>query len=172
MIAVQAIAGRPIFQIAFVVRDLEQALERYSAALGAAPWRCWTFGAEDHDYTEYRGRQTSFSTRLALNHSFPQLELIQPLMGPSAHQDWLERRGEGPHHVGIVVDSVLETIAQMARAGYPVVQSGAGIGPQRDGAWAYFDTTDALGLMLEAVEPPTRMPPIEFAWPRDRAAKR
>jgi len=172
MIAVEAFAGRPIFQIAFVVGDFEQALERYSAALGAAPWRCWTFGADDHDHTEYRGRPTSFSSRLALNNSSPQLELIQPLTGPSSHHDWLERRGEGPHHLGIIVDSVRETIAQMARAGYPVVHSGAGIGPRHDGAWAYFDTTDALGLMLEAVEPPTSMPPVEFVWPSDGAAER
>jgi hypothetical protein len=68
MIAVQAIAGRPIFQIAFVVRDFEQALERYSVVHGAAYWRCWTFGAEDH---EYRGHPTSFSSRLALNTSSP-----------------------------------------------------------------------------------------------------
>jgi methylmalonyl-CoA/ethylmalonyl-CoA epimerase len=171
MIAVEALAGRPIFQIAFVVRDLEQALERYSAALGAAPWRCWTLGANDHQQTEYRGRPTSFSSRLALNNSSPQLELIQPLTGPSAHQDWLERPGEGPHHLGLVVDSVPHTIAQVTDAGYPLVYSGAGLGPQRDGAWAYFDTTQALGLMLEAVEPPTSMPPVEFVWPTDRATK-
>ena len=40
----------------------------------------------------------------------------------------------------------------------------SGRGPERDGAYAYFDTTAALGLMVEAVEPPTSMPPIEFRW--------
>jgi hypothetical protein len=35
-----AFAGRSIFQVAFVVRDLEDALARYSAVLGAGPWRC------------------------------------------------------------------------------------------------------------------------------------
>ena len=171
MIAVDAFAGRPIFQIAFVVRDLEEALERYSAVLGAAPWRGWrTFGADDHEETEYRGRPTSFSVRLALNNSSPQVELIQPLTGPSTHEDWLEQRGEGPHHVGIIVDSVRKTVAQMEAAGYPLVHSGRGFGPQRDGAWAYFDTTQALGLMLEAVEPPTSMPPVDFVWPNDGTA--
>lgn len=57
-------------------------------------------------------------------------------------------------------------MVQMADAGYPVVHRGSGMGPRHDGAWAYFDTTGALGLMIEAVEPPTSMPPIEFVWPR------
>jgi catechol 2,3-dioxygenase-like lactoylglutathione lyase family enzyme len=165
MVPISAFAGRSIFQLAFVVRNLEDALERYSAALDATPWRCWTLGADGHEETEYRGSPTSFSSRLALNDSSPQLELIEPLTGPSAHQEWLDKRGEGPHHVGIVVDSVPDVVTQMAAAGYPLVHRGTGLGPQRDGAWAYFDTTDALGLMIEAVEPPTNMPPIEFIWP-------
>jgi hypothetical protein len=36
---------------------------------------------------------------------------------------------------------------------------------QRDGSWACIDTSRDLGLMIEAVEPPTSMPPIEFVWP-------
>jgi methylmalonyl-CoA/ethylmalonyl-CoA epimerase len=103
---------------------------------------------------------------LALNEQSPQLELLEPQRGPSAHQDWLDEHGESPHHVGIIVDSVPAAVGQMKEAGYPVVQSGSGIGPKRDGAWAYLDTTDALGLMVEAVEPPTSMPPVEFVWPR------
>jgi methylmalonyl-CoA/ethylmalonyl-CoA epimerase len=166
MIPIDAFAGRSIFQLAFVVQNLEAALERYSAALDAAPWRCWTLGAGEHDETEYRGGPTSFSSRLALNDSSPQLELIEPLTGPSAHQDWLDKHGEGPHHVGIIVESVPDAIVQMADAGYPVVHRGSGLGLQHDGAWAYFDTTDALGMMIEAVQPPTSMPPIEFVWPR------
>jgi methylmalonyl-CoA/ethylmalonyl-CoA epimerase len=171
MVAIDAFAGRSIFQIAFVVANLEDALERYSATLDAAPWRCWTLGADGHQQTEYRGRPTNFSSRLALSSSSPQLELIQPLTGPSAHQDWLEHHGEGPHHLGIVVDSVPNAVTQMADAGYPVIHRGSGLGPQRDGAWAYFDTTDAFGLMIEAVEPPTSMPPTEFTWPQGTAIR-
>lgn len=165
MVPIPALAGRPVFQIAVVVRDFEQALARYSSVLGAGPWRCWTLGADDHEETSYRGAPTRFSSLLALNDSMPQLELIQPLTGPSAHQEWLEQHGEGPHHLGIVVDSVDETIAQMTGAGYQLIHTGARLGPRRDGAWAYFDTTETLGLVLEAVEPPTSMPPPDYLWP-------
>jgi hypothetical protein len=94
--------------------------------------------------------------------------LIQPVTGPSAHLDWLENHGEGPHHLGIIVDSVRETTTQMEAAGHPLIHSGEGLGPRHDGAWAYFDTTNALGLVIEAVEPPTSMPPPEFTWPDAR----
>ena len=106
---------------------------------------------------------------MALNEQTPQLELIEPIRGPSTHRDWLDERGEGPHHVGIIVESVSAAVSEAAAAGYEVVQSGSGIGPRRDGSWAYIDTTRDLGLMIEAVEPPSSMPAVEFVWPRDPA---
>ena len=35
-------------------------------------------------------------------------------------------------------------------------------GAAGDGAAAYFDTAEALGFLVEAVEPPARMPPTDF----------
>jgi len=35
-------------------------------------------------------------------------------------------------------------------------------GADRDGAAAYYDTADALGFLVEAVEPPARMPAPDF----------
>ena len=71
----QAFAGRSIFQIAFVVRDFDEALERYTAVLGAGPWRCWTFGAEDHERCECRGAPTDFTSRLS---SMPPVDFTWP----------------------------------------------------------------------------------------------
>jgi hypothetical protein len=129
--------------------------------------RCYTLGADGHALCEYRGGPTSFSSRLALNEQTPQLELIQPLRGPSAHRDWLDERGEG------------HTMSASSWSRCPLPQpkpirrdigrtSGCGIGPKRNCAWAYIDTSEAPGSMVEAVEPPTSMPPIEIVWPRER----
>ena len=74
MVDIPALTGRAIFQIALIVRDFDTALERYSATLGAGPWRCWTLGADEHQETLYRGTPTSFKSRLALTDSFPQVE--------------------------------------------------------------------------------------------------
>jgi hypothetical protein len=37
-----------------------------------------------------------------------------------------------------------------------------GFGTAGDGAAAYFDTAEKLGFLVEAVEPPGEMPPLEF----------
>ena len=158
MTEIEAFAGRPVVQIAVVVRDFDAALARYRTMLHTGRWHTMTFGSKDHVRTEYRGRPNEFSARLALNDQTPQLELIQPLEGASTYRDWLEQRGEGVHHLGVVVDSVSDAIEQAEQAGCEVVQSGFGMGPQRDGAWAYIDTSGVLGVMVEAIEPASELP--------------
>jgi methylmalonyl-CoA/ethylmalonyl-CoA epimerase len=158
VLEIEAFAGRPIVQIAMVVRDFDAAVARWSAMVDTGRWRTLTLGTKDHVRTEYRGRANEFSARLAFNDQTPQLELVQPLEGASTHRDWLEERGESVHHLGIVVDSVADAMVQAERAGYVVVQAGFGMGPNRDGAWAYFDTSAALGVMLEAIEPASELP--------------
>jgi catechol 2,3-dioxygenase-like lactoylglutathione lyase family enzyme len=159
------LAGTSIFQVAFVVHDLTGALERYQTLLGPRSWRCYIFGADWHSSCEYRGGPTSFSVRLALSDGSPQLELIQPIEGPSIHEDWLRERGEGVHHLGVIVDSVPRTVERMATAGYEVVQTGSGFGADGDGVYAYFDTWRDIGVSIEVVEPPGRMPDPDFVWP-------
>src|SRR5436190_21691528 len=100
MTDVETLVDGPVFQIAFVVHDLDMALARYTAVLGGAPWRVFTFSAAIHRTAEYRGCPTEFSVRLALNGTSPQYELIQPQSGQGVHRDWLDERGEGFHHVG------------------------------------------------------------------------
>jgi catechol 2,3-dioxygenase-like lactoylglutathione lyase family enzyme len=157
--------GSDVFQIAFVVRDLRAALARYSALFGVPSWRCYAFGASLHTTCEYRGGPTDFSVQLALSDSSPQFELIQPVAGPSIHEDFLNAHGEGLQHLGVIVDSVPRAVERMARAGYEVTQSGSGFGAAGDGAYAYFGTEADLGVSIEAVEPPDRMPPPDFLWP-------
>ena len=93
--------------------------------------------------------------RLALHGSDPQLELLQPLEGEDILREWLERRGEGLHHLGYEVRSLDETMKRMAEAGYECIQHGYGFGADGSGGFAYFDTERELGYLVEAVEPAT-----------------
>jgi methylmalonyl-CoA/ethylmalonyl-CoA epimerase len=111
---------------------------------------------------EYRGTPAEWTLRLALNSRGPQYELIEPLDGPSIHADWLAERGEGFQHVAYVVDSVAAVTAEMEAAGHPVIARIHSFGAARDGAAAYYDTAEALGFLVEAVEPPSEMPPVDF----------
>lgn len=162
---IEALVDGHLFQLAFVVRDLDAALARYTRVLGGAPWRIFTFSAAIHRQAAYRGRTTEFSARLALNGTSPQYELIEPQRGPGVHEDSLRERGEGFHHVGVIVESLDDTMARMTAAGYEAIQTGAGFGAAGDGRYAYFDTVADLGCFVEAVEPPERMPDPDSVWP-------
>jgi hypothetical protein len=52
-------------------------------------------------------------------------------------------------------------IEQLASEGWSPVQAGSGYGPDGDGAFAYYDTVDTLGLYAEVIEAPARRRPSE-----------
>jgi methylmalonyl-CoA/ethylmalonyl-CoA epimerase len=158
---VASLGGLAPFQLAYVVRDLDNYVRDLDRVLMAGPWRGWVFGPQGQG-REYRGAPAEWTLRLVLNSRTPQFEVIQPLDGPSIHADWLEARGEGFHHVGYVVRSLEQTTAEMEAAGYPAIARIHSFGADRDGAAAYYDTADTLGFLVEAVEPPARMPAPDF----------
>jgi hypothetical protein len=154
--------GRPVGQIGIVVRDLRSAAEKYSSLWQNGPWRCFTYGPEILTEQIYRGEPSKFTVAIALNGTSPQLELLQPLSGPSIYQEWLDAHGEGLHHLAVFVESLDDAIASMTSAGFPLIQLGRGMGLAGDGGFAYFDTEDDFNLILEAVEPPTQRRDPEF----------
>lgn len=158
---VPSLEGLAPFQIAFVVRDLERAARQFDARLAAGPWRGWVFGPQGQG-REYRGKPADWTLKLALNDRSPQYELIEPLEGPSIHADWLAERGEGFHHVAYVVDSVAAVTSEMEAAGHPAIARIHSFGAAGDGVAAYYDTADALGFLVEVVEPPRGMLPADF----------
>lgn len=154
------LVGRPVGQVGIAVRDLETSCRRYSALWQCGPWRIYTYSPAILTRQSYRGELSRFAVRIALNPTTPQIELLQPLEGPSVYDDWLDRRGEGLHHLAAYVEDADEAIASLVAVGYSVIQEGRGFGVGGDGAFAYFDTEHDLGYLLEVVQPPkTRREP-------------
>jgi catechol 2,3-dioxygenase-like lactoylglutathione lyase family enzyme len=146
------LAARPT-QIGIIVRDVDEAIARHEAVFGPQEWIRVENGPDNLHDLHYMGEPADYSMRLALTGSDPQLELLQPLEGPSILAEWLERHGEGLHHVAVLVESLDDTIAAMAESGYPCLQHGYGFGADGSGGFAYFDTEAALGYLVEALEP-------------------
>ena len=163
MSLVPSLAGLAPFQLGFIVRDLERAVREFDETLAGGPWRGWLFGPQGQG-REYRGRPADWTLCLVLNDRSPQYELIEPQEGPSIHADWLAERGEGFHHVAYVVPSIEHVTTEMEAAGHPAVARIHSFGAEGDGAAAYFDTVDSLGFLVEIVEPPQRMPAIDFSF--------
>jgi hypothetical protein len=153
------LTGLELHQIGHVVRDLDAALERYRSAWDVGSWTIRHHDETTTPRTTYRGAPGRFSMRLALSTVTPVIELIEPLTGPSAYDEWLAERGEGVHHFAFIVPSLKAMIKPMEAAGYPLVQSGSGYGIDGDGAYGYFDTTADLCVFTELIEPPSRRSP-------------
>ena len=160
------LGGSHPYQVGIVVPDLDAAMRAYGAPCGAGDiWRLWTYDENILRERRYRGSSGTFSMRIALGGSDPQLELIQPLQGPSIYHEYLEERGCGLHHLAFRVSDITAAIAEMEQTGFPLLQAGFGFGADQSGGFAYFDTVRALGYVTEAVEPPRTRRDPEATFP-------
>jgi hypothetical protein len=148
-------AGKTPDQIGIVVADIDVAVAHHSRLYEVSP-NDW-IRQENSPETGmrglyYRGQPGKFVERVALFGSDPQIELMQPVEGPSVHWDWLQRGRTGLHHIQFEVDDLQGAITELEAEGYPSVQGGYGFLPDNAGGFAYFDTEPDLGYFLELVQ--------------------
>ena len=67
---------------------------------------------------------------------------------PSVWLEYLEKNGEGLHHIAFGCKNMKETTERLAGEGFPTVARGE----YKGGRYAYVDSTDQLTLMLELLE--------------------
>lgn len=137
-------------QVAIVVEELKDGMDRYRAILGVEPWTVYRFEPPDLTDTTYRGEEVTYGMLLALGFAGDvMVELIEPTIEPNLYRDHLDAHGEGLHHIAYFGWDEAETydvIEQFESAGMPVIQSGNFVGTE----YWYFDTTDALnGVIFE-----------------------
>lgn len=158
--------GAPVRQIAFVVRDLEAGMRAWASLLDVGPWSGYTLGPPRLRDMVYRGEPAEFRFRHALAWTGElQVELVQPLNGPSIFDDHLAHRGEGMQHVGIVVpDHAAATEVLLAR-GFTPLQSASGFGLDGSGRFAYFEPPDGIGTVVELIDPPRVRVEPEVVYP-------
>ena len=145
---IQALKLGSIEQVAYVVKDMEEALPAYEALFG--PFEV----SENHlpDCT-YRGQAADMSLKMAVNNAGPiEIELLQPVDGESPLTEHLREHGEGLHHVRFRVDGIDERMAIAADAGFETLLYKR-FSPEV--AFAYLRTPPALGgHVIEFLEMP------------------
>ena len=141
-----------ILHIGMVVRDIEKARDHWMKALGLEKAPAITIAAGDaKNPTEYRGHLSSAQAKLVfITLDNLQIELIEPTGdAPSHWREFLERKGEGVHHIAFAVKGMGEGyLENYDKAGYPTVQHGG----WDTGEYGYMDTAAALGVTLELIE--------------------
>jgi len=133
------------YQVGVVVRDLDKAIAFYER-LGIGP-----FGEGPSASTLERrvhgddAPDTRVAGKIAQMGNI-EFELLQPVAGRSVQGDFLEEHGEGIVHICAHTDDLDRDIAEMAELGYKVISYGR---LDDGGQFAYFDTQEVGGLVLE-----------------------
>jgi len=136
-----------ICQIGIVVSNLEESLKRYTKELNIGPWYIWRFETPEWKDLYYKGIKIEKAlTMVALAKIGPmQYELVQPVFGMSLHQDHLDKKGEGLHHMKLYYKDIPSTIEKFRKIGiHPLSE-----GKYKDDRYVYLDTEDKYGLIYE-----------------------
>ncbi len=138
-----------IVQVGVVVEDIEKTCANLEQVFQIGPWQIRDWPSRPGMHRWYHGRPTRCTARMAFCQiGTVELEIIQPLEGESIWHDFLDEKGEGIHHIRFNVEderAVQDHLSQ--EHGIGVLQHGDGIRPGT--MWMNFDSTDAVGFILE-----------------------
>jgi hypothetical protein len=132
-----------IFQLGYVYNDVKK-----QAKIMEKVWNMPKFAIIPENINEviFHGKKSRYTTRIAFSRYFgKQIELIQPLSGEGVHQEFLDNGNEGFQHVSCKVEDVDAYIELFEEQGIEAVF----IGRISRQYFAYFDTQDTLGFLLE-----------------------
>ena len=152
-----------IMQVGQVVRDLDVTMEVLHRDFGFGPFDIHVFDERKVRDSMVWGKPSAHTYLCAACWvGGVQFELMQPLVGKSIYDEYLDRhRGPGLQHVKIYYDDVGQAVAGYGEKGYRVKQSG-GIG---EDLFYYLDTErETAGATIEignaaSVPPPDRIYP-------------
>lgn len=135
-----------ITQVALVVKDVEKTARNYAELFGMELPPIILTDPEEKAHTRYRGQPTPARAKLAFfQMGSLSLELIEPIGGPSTWQEFLDKHGEGIHHIAFQVEEMDKAVHLLEDKGMPLVQRGDFTG----GCYAYVDATPWLGAIVE-----------------------
>ena len=157
-------ARHAIMQIAYVVEDLDSAVEHWARRLGVGPF----FVRRHVVFREflYRGRPSAPDLSLAFAFSgATQIELIQQHnQAASVFSHFRRRHGFGVQHLGALSENLSRDIEQLAARGISVVQRSCN---ERGFETVLLDTEAQPGTMLELIG---ASPPLLEGFARMRQA--
>ncbi|MFC1930776.1 VOC family protein [Chloroflexota bacterium] len=159
-------------QVCLVVKDLQKTIEAYWNILGIGPWAIFESGSPEVTDLKYHGKQIWSRHKVGVSQAgLVELELIEPLYGPSVYQDWIDEHGEGLHHCKFLVKdlNVDRTVAEMEAQGFPCIFSMHwGENPRIRSV--YFDTAKPLRCIWETSNRTGGIPQGATIYPEDPAA--
>ena len=134
-----------IRQIAYVVDDMDQAINYWIDVMRAGPF--FLFRHATLENQRYRGAPSNIDVSLAVaNSGDVQIELIYcENDAPSVYKEFVDAGRTGVHHVGLMPENYRETYDRYVALGHePAFECTIG-----GAALVYLDTVDTLGHFTE-----------------------
>ncbi len=129
-----------IYHLGYAVHDLGAAARFYEENFGARP--------SEPEVVEDQG---IVAAMFGVGES--QIELVQPTRPDSPVGKFLERRGEGFHHVAFQVEDLEAALAELKKNGVPLIDESPRIGAGGT-RMAFVHPKGAFGVLTELVELP------------------
>jgi len=102
-----ALGTTTVTQVGLIVRDIEAKARAWAAILGLPMPHIIVTDPVDIAQTEYQGHPTPARAKLAFFHMGQvDIELIEPIDGPSTWRDQLDAHGDSLHHIAVRVDGM------------------------------------------------------------------
>ena len=128
---------KKINHVAIVVRDIEESLKFWESAMGL----------ELH-HVEDVPSQASKVAFIPIGDS--EIELVQPTTEDSGMAAYLEKRGEGMHHLCVEVDDIEGKLQELKEAGVRLINDAPQVLPGRK--MAFIHPKSASGVLVELYE--------------------
>jgi len=129
-----------IDHVAVIVRDIEQALVFYRDTLGIVP----------SEIKEVPTEQVRIAFLPMGGPGGSEIELIEPTTPGSTLSKYLEKRGEGLHHICLEVDNIDTALQEMKDKGAPVLDQQPRIAAE--GRAIFLHPKGTSGVLLELIE--------------------
>ena len=129
---------KKVNHMAIAVNNLDEALELYNKLFGLKPEKVETV-------TDQRVRAATLPVGEG-----SEIELIQPIDSDSGVAKFLEKRGEGIHHIAIEVDDIDQELKTLAEKGVDLIDKQARIGLA--GRVAFLHPKATRGVLIELVQ--------------------
>jgi methylmalonyl-CoA/ethylmalonyl-CoA epimerase len=141
------------FQVGMVVKDARKTAREYEK-FGIGPFVEEDFPSVD---ATVHGKPAYFKNRaLTAILGGWELELLQVLEGETIFQEFLDKKGEGVHHLGLYVEDYDAEMKKWKEKGVRVLQESKCPPPYPEGSrYAYLDTEKLFGIILEIAWPTT-----------------
>lgn len=129
-----------LYHVAIAVRNIDEAEKLYETALGLR--------VGHREVVEDQGVRTSM---LVPEKGGTALELLEPLSGDSPVSKFLDKRGEGIHHICFLVDDIEAALERLKRDGVKLIDESP-----RPGAYhsrvAFIHPKAMNGVLIELAE--------------------